>query len=169
MAYDPDYHKEYYNRNKDKKVVAAVAWQEENREAHNAAVARYAERNPEVALEAGKRYRDKVRHTIGYKQRNMVTRAKRRAKEGGYPCTITVDDVAAAWAPDNRCPVFGFEFDLTGEDLQRTPSLDKINPELGYIPGNIVVVSYRANSIKQDSTLDELRVLLEYYTGLLNP
>ena len=36
-------------------------------------------------------------------------------------------------------------------------SVDKIIPELGYIKENIVLCSFKANTIKQNLTLDELR------------
>ena len=37
------------------------------------------------------------------------------------------------------------------------PSLDRIRPELGYIVGNIAIISMRANLIKQDASAEELR------------
>lgn len=36
-------------------------------------------------------------------------------------------------------------------------SLDKVVPNLGYIPGNIVLCTNRANTIKCDQTLDEMK------------
>lgn len=35
-------------------------------------------------------------------------------------------------------------------------SVDKIEPNLGYVPGNVVLCSKRANSIKHDQSLEEL-------------
>ena len=40
-----------------------------------------------------------------------------------------------------------------------SPSLDKIKPHLGYVPGNVLVVSHRANMIKHDATPEELSLL----------
>jgi hypothetical protein len=37
-----------------------------------------------------------------------------------------------------------------------SPSLDRIKPELGYVPGNIQVISARANVMKNDATPEEL-------------
>jgi hypothetical protein len=37
-----------------------------------------------------------------------------------------------------------------------SPTLDKIIPELGYVRGNIAVISHRANRIKSDATLAEV-------------
>lgn len=36
------------------------------------------------------------------------------------------------------------------------PSLDRIDPSLGYVPGNIVVMSRRANEIKSDASGEEV-------------
>lgn len=161
-----EYDRNRYQLKRDETIARSIKWQQDNKEAHNAAVTRYTNRNPDVSGKAQRTYLDKNKGTVPFIQRNMLTRAKRRAKSGNYPFTITLGDIKAVWPTDDRCPVFGVEFDLSGNELQRTASLDKINPKLGYIKGNIVVVSFRANSIKQDSTLDELKVLLEYYTRI---
>jgi hypothetical protein len=41
----------------------------------------------------------------------------------------------------------------------RAASLDRIVPELGYVKGNIAVISNRANSLKSNATLEELERL----------
>ena len=41
-------------------------------------------------------------------------------------------------------------------------SLDCIIPELGYVPGNVAVISRRANTIKNDATIEELELVLAY-------
>jgi hypothetical protein len=40
--------------------------------------------------------------------------------------------------------------------------LDRVIPELGYVPGNVAVISLRANTMKQDATAAELRVLADW-------
>jgi hypothetical protein len=42
-------------------------------------------------------------------------------------------------------------------------SLDRRNNDLGYVPGNVVVVSLRANQLKNDATVTELRQLADFY------
>ena len=41
-------------------------------------------------------------------------------------------------------------------------SLDKLIPELGYIPGNVFVVSWRANTLKSNMNISELEMILKY-------
>ena len=40
-----------------------------------------------------------------------------------------------------------------------SPSLDKIIPSLGYVKDNIWVISYRANTIKNNCTFEEIEKL----------
>jgi hypothetical protein len=47
-----------------------------------------------------------------------------------------------------------------GYQSDSSPSLDKFKPELGYVKGNIHVISSRANRIKTDATENEVRKLL---------
>ncbi len=47
-----------------------------------------------------------------------------------------------------------------------SPTLDRIDPVKGYVPGNIVVVSLRANTIKNDATMDELAAVLAFYSQI---
>jgi hypothetical protein len=80
--------------------------------------------------------------------------AKRRANKRGTPFTITVEDVRAAWPSDGLCPVLGTAFKMGrgGGPEPLSPSLDAFVPILGYVPGNIRVISFRANHLKSDVT-----------------
>ena len=103
---------------------------------------------------------------VGIKHR-MVNAARARAKKRGEPFGITVDDV-----PDvpEFCPLLGIR--LAPKSGGGSPSIDRIDPAGGYMPGNIWVISTRANLIKQDATPAELMriatVLMEM-EGLADP
>jgi hypothetical protein len=87
--------------------------------------------------------------------------AKSRATAKGVDFDIDVTDVVV---PD-VCPILGIPLDLeyTSEQKRHNcPSLDRIDSSKGYIRGNVHVVSWRANHIKNDSTLQELILLGEY-------
>jgi hypothetical protein len=65
---------------------------------------------------------------------------------------------------DNICPVFKTKMIWGGETgVETSPSLDKIIPEKGYVKGNVVWVSRRANRIKSDASLKELEQLYKFY------
>lgn len=50
-----------------------------------------------------------------------------------------------------------------------SPSLDRIVPERGYVRGNVVIVSFRANRAKSDLTIAELKQLVEFYKQFEEP
>lgn len=89
----------------------------------------------------------------------MYHNAKRRAKECNVPFEISFKDIIIP----THCPVLGLE--LTSNNRETNPSLDRIIPELGYIVGNICVISMRANRLKQDATVQELQQLIQYMTN----
>ena len=78
-----------------------------------------------------------------------------------------MEDVEAEMT--DTCPLLGIplkRYPLTqpvgrGRGGQRPDaySLDRKDPTKGYIPGNIIVCSWRANSLKKDATPDELLLL----------
>lgn len=85
--------------------------------------------------------------------------AKGRAKKKGLPFEIKVEDIVVP----EFCPILGIKMEF-GDSKSRgnSPSLDRIKPELGYIHGNIAVISYRANRIKNDATADEHRRIADW-------
>lgn len=92
--------------------------------------------------------------------------ARRRAETAGLPFTITPDSL-----PDvpSACPVLGIPLDVgTGQRHAGSPSLDRIIPRLGYTPENVHWISWRANRIKNDATIDELRLVADYFERLVN-
>ena len=45
--------------------------------------------------------------------------------------------------------------------LDSSPSLDRINPKYWYIKWNIRIISNRANRIKSDASIEEIRLILK--------
>lgn len=85
---------------------------------------------------------------------------KSRAKKRGIKFEIKKEDIII---PD-ICPALGISLERESRDRWYSgPSVDRIDNTKGYIPGNITVVSRRANILKKDATLDELKLLSEYY------
>jgi hypothetical protein len=88
-------------------------------------------------------------------QKKLLWAAKKRAKEKNLPFNITEDDIIIP----KVCPYLGIEFTdnaKRGTDRKTVMSLDRIIPELGYVKGNIEVISHRANTMKSASTKEEL-------------
>jgi len=87
----------------------------------------------------------------------MLRTARHRAKQKGIPFDLALDDIALPVL----CPVLGIEL-AVGEGKQHpaSPSLDQIIAGAGYVKGNVRVISNRANSLKNNGTLDELRAIV---------
>lgn len=107
-----------------------------------AAAKNYSKRNPHITLLGG---------------------ARRRSRLKGLVCTITPSDVVIP----ERCPVLDIPIFRGGRNSPNSPSIDRIIPSLGYTPENIVVISLRANMLKRDATIEEMRLLYEFYKELI--
>lgn len=89
----------------------------------------------------------------------MVKAARQRAKEKGLEINITSDNFEIP----KFCPVLGIKLkNGKGKTLPSSPSLDRINSNLGYTKGNIMVISWRANSLKRNGSIDEFQKIIEY-------
>ena len=89
----------------------------------------------------------------------MLKAARIRAARLGLPFEITPADIVIP----KMCPVLGVELKCgVGRLGQYSPSLDRLDPSLGYIRTNVTVISFRANSIKQDASSDELRAVADW-------
>lgn len=95
--------------------------------------------------------------------RKLVDQAKWRANRDNIPFEISVDDIISIFTEGNECPVLGIPmyFNFGGKGpADNSPSLDRLIPELGYVPGNIAIISYRANMLKRGASLKELRAIV---------
>ena len=94
---------------------------------------------------------------------SMWSAAKKRAKNEGLPFNIERSDIIIPTV----CPVLGVVLEKAdGYRTDFSPSLDKFKPDLGYVKGNIHVISSRANRIKTDATEDEIRQLLHWMESI---
>lgn len=148
MAFD---RKAYYQRTKEKQKATVAQWKLDNRERSLATT---------NASSASARFRDPV----GY----LLSVVKYRAKQNDIECTITRDDIVIP----ETCPVLGiplFFVERTGSKKEKnpnSPSIDRIDSSKGYIVGNIMICSWRANFLKNDATAEELVAMSKYYAGL---
>lgn len=95
----------------------------------------------------------------GNPQRSYVLAAKNRARKQNVPFDLEPEDIVFP----EICPVLGIPLLFSkGGRNNNTPSLDRVIPSLGYVKGNVRIISWRANRLKCDATLEELRKLVEY-------
>jgi hypothetical protein len=131
---------ESYLRNRSARQAANKAWRMANKDRIKGQQNSWRENNRRVQLLYG---------------------AKNRALKKGMPFSITVDDLL--W-PD-VCPVLGVTLNYAAAGSHGLPdsaSLDRTIPSLGYVKGNVVVMSLQANRLKYNATLADLRKLTTY-------
>ena len=106
-------------------------------------------------------------HNKGNKRYKIWCNAKKRAKQKGLDFNIELGDIPEI---PERCPVLGIKIksNTTNAPLDSSPSLDRIDSSKGYIKGNVRIISNRANRIKADATVEELRKVLENYEKVSN-
>lgn len=93
--------------------------------------------------------------------RALLEGAKTRARRAGIPFSITLDDLRACWPKDGKCPVLGLALKrgANGKTHAGSPTLDRLNNAWGYEPGNIAIISHKANAAKGTMTATELERL----------
>lgn len=95
----------------------------------------------------------------------IVQEAKVRATKRGLLFSITAEDLSI---PD-VCPVLGIPIGMTyGARSDNSLSIDRIDSKKGYVEGNVRIISWRANRLKNDATLDELRAIVSYMENALS-
>lgn len=86
-----------------------------------------------------------------------------KARRCGLEFAIEIEDLVLP----THCPIFGMPLVRAGgSQTNASPSVDRIDNSKGYVKGNVVVVSLKANSIKRDTTLAELKKMVEFYETL---
>lgn len=95
--------------------------------------------------------------------RKRLGEIKQRAKCNGLDFDLTLKDLEYC----EYCPIFGIKLDISPEaSNDNKPSVDRIDNSKGYVRGNVHIVSGRANRIKSDASLEELRLLTSYLEQL---
>lgn len=90
-------------------------------------------------------------------ENQLLLQARARAKKNNLPFNITIEDIVIP----EFCPILEIklerkEYGKGGSFQRNSPSLDKIDPKLGYVKGNVIVISMKANVMKNNATKEEL-------------
>jgi len=117
--------------------------------------------DPVVKVKTNARERERRRSDP---QRYLWTHVRDRSKRNGIPFNLTIDDCKIP----SICPVLGIPI-VTGKVRAKgcmvddnVPSVDRIDPTKGYIKGNVEVISWRANHLKNNATVEELEAIVNY-------
>lgn len=95
----------------------------------------------------------------------MFQAARKRARLAGVPFDLVESDIEIPQC----CPVLGIPLVVSsGRKGPRdaSPTIDRFVPSLGYVRGNVGVISWRANRLKSDGTTDELMRIVDFYRAI---
>ena len=105
-------------------------------------------------------YKRKKQNPFIFKHQRLIISTSQR----GIHYDLTPEFLKGIWT--GFCPISGEEIVLTtgeGEHLNdNSAELDRFIPELGYVKGNVTWISRKFNRKKNDSTLSELKKLVEW-------
>ena len=138
-----EYLKKYYQDNKEKRVASSKKYRQDNKEKIAESVKKYRQDN---------------------KEKVVVRSTKTRANKNNIPFDIDEDYIKKIWPKHNRCPIFKIKLEQSNLYAgDQSPSLDRIIPKLGYVKGNVQIMSNKANRIKNNATFEELIIIGKYY------
>ena len=158
----------------DNKIGICNRTKECHNERNRRLAKRYAEAHPELVAQRKHDYHEKHRETNNKRskqwretnyRRATFNQIKYRAEKTGVLFDLTLDDIPPV--PD-VCPVFNTLLTVgQGKSEPNSPSLDRIIPEKGYVKGNIVWLSMRANAMKNDGTAEEHRRIADWIDEMI--
>lgn len=99
-----------------------------------------------------------------YRQNTLerqISGKKAKSKKLGIPFDLKVEDLPKV----THCPILGIELDYTvNTDIRpdNKATLDRYSPNLGYVKGNVHIISWKANRLKSNGTLEEFQKLITW-------
>lgn len=119
------------------------------------------ERADKLFKKFGPKWHDSsYRKSFIYQEMKAKFRGKKaNAKRAGWEFTIDFGEIEFP----THCPILGIELDyFAAQRAENSVSFDRIDPNKGYVSGNVVIISWRANRIKNDGTADEHQKIADF-------
>lgn len=106
---------------------------------------------------------DKQRVYSRDKRKILINAAKKRSKDYNLEFNLDLNDIVLP----EKCPILGIKLQFNiGKAEDNSYSIDRIDNKKGYIKGNIQIISFKANSIKNSSNFQELELVYFYMKQL---
>ncbi len=100
--------------------------------------------------------------------KTLYNRLKASAAKRNIPFELSVVELNDLSFPI-RCPILGIPLHYNrGQAKDDSYSIDRIDSSKGYVIDNIIVVSWKVNRLKGNSTIAELAAIVEFYTNISN-
>ena len=102
-----------------------------------------------------------LEYAIKSKLARTLSNTKSVCEKQGVPFDITVEDLVPY---PLTCPVLGLPINWmnTGSSSNDSPSLDRMQPDKGYVRGNVQIISSKANRLKNNGSIDDFQRIVEY-------
>ncbi len=142
----------YYEKHKEYKLAISKRWRQNNKERAGQ------QSTQQYRRDKMKRKEQRLESYNKNPQLYIWEQTRSRAKQYQLDFNITPEDIVIP----THCPIFGIPLIKSMIRTENTPSIDRIDPTHGYIKGNIQIISMRANRLKSNMTLSEIKALYEY-------
>ena len=99
---------------------------------------------------------------LRYRMSKIIRDSKRTHRRGAdlpKENNLTIEYLLKILPEDRLCPALGIWMDWGGNktiEKDTSPSLDRIDPDVGYIIGNVQFVSTKVNRVKSNQKMDRL-------------
>ena len=100
-------------------------------------------------------------------KRTMLSTSRHRAKIKKLEFNIGIEDIII---PDT-CPILGmplFKNKGRSRPTANSPSIDRIDSSKGYTKDNIAIISWRANHLKNNGTIEEFKKIVKWLETKVN-
>lgn len=99
----------------------------------------------------------------------LFLRMKTNAKNRGKPTPMTYDEFVTEIGGEcpTVCPVLGMPLEWSGNiHSEALATIDRIDSSKSYEPGNIAIISWKANALKRNGTADEHRRIADWLDSI---
>ena len=157
------YNRKYYKKNKQRLKANLAVYRKEHREELAKSSREWYQENKAYVQAYQKKNKKRIARVLEKRRKYrpetfLLSWAKQRVKKYSLPFNLTVEDIVIP----KFCPVLGIRLKRGKRGNNTAPSLDRKKPHLGYVRGNVAVISRRANVLKNNATLNELKALVNY-------
>ena len=98
--------------------------------------------------------------------KQILNQLRASAKRRGIPFDLNTSDIDEIGIPIS-CPILNIPIYFhRGSPKPDSISFDRIDSSKGYTKDNLVIISYRANQLKSNATLEEMENLVTFYKTL---
>ena len=119
--------------------------------------------NKDHVLDYSRNYQKNKRKNFEFRLQMLLNASKQRSKKKSRENTLTLDDIKSIYPENGLCPIFGTKLVFGDAGFRETsPSIDRIDSTKGYTKDNIQIISWKANRIKTNSSIEELELILAY-------